>query len=84
MRLVALLPPQMQAVSADGPARHVIDGQRVLFDPVSQLAPKADMTYTVKVTALEAGDLRLRVQVMTDEIRTPITKEESTRVYAEE
>ncbi len=84
VRVVALLPPQMQAIHADGPARHVIDGQRVLFDPVSQLAPKADMTYTVKVKALEAGDLRLRVQVVTDEIRVPITKEESTRVYAED
>ncbi len=84
VRVVALLPPQLQAVSAEGPARHVIDGQRVLFDPVLQLAPKADMTYTVKVKALGAGDLRLRVQVLTDEIRTPITKEESTRVYSEE
>jgi uncharacterized repeat protein (TIGR01451 family) len=84
VRVVALLPPQLQAVSADGPARHVIDGQRVLFDPVGQLAPKADMTYTVKVKAIGAGDLRLRVQVLTDEIRTPITKEESTRVYSEE
>jgi uncharacterized repeat protein (TIGR01451 family) len=84
VRLVALLPPQMQALSAEGPVRYVVDGQRVLFDSLSQLAPKADTTYTVKVKALEAGDLRLRVQVVTDEIRTPITKEESTRVYSEE
>ena len=84
VRVVALLPPQLQAIGADGPARHAIDGQRVLFEPVGQLAPKADMTYTVKAKALAAGDLRLRVQVVTDEIRTPITREESTRVYSEE
>ena len=84
VRVVALFPPQMQPVGAEGPARHVIDGQRVLFDPVGQLGPKADMTYTVKAKALAAGDLRLRVQVVTDENRTPITREESTRVYSEE
>jgi hypothetical protein len=30
------------------------------------------------------GDLRLRVQVMTDEMRSPVTKEESTHVYADQ
>ena len=46
LRVVALLPPEMKPLSADGPARHVIDSQRVLFDPLAQLAPKADTTYT--------------------------------------
>jgi uncharacterized repeat protein (TIGR01451 family) len=84
LRLVALLPPEMKAVGAEGPSRHVVDGQRVLFDPVRTLAPKADTTYTVKVQGLQAGDLRIRVQLLTDEIRNPITKEESTRVYTDE
>ncbi len=84
IRVVALFPPQLQPLGGDGPARHVIDGQRILFEPVGQLGPKADMTYTVKAKALAAGDLRVRVQVVTDENRTPITREESTRVYSEE
>lgn len=84
LRLVALLPPEMKALSAEGPAKHVIDGPRVLFDPVRQLAPKADTSYLVKVQGLKAGDLRIRVQIVTDEITTPITKEESTRVYTDE
>jgi uncharacterized repeat protein (TIGR01451 family) len=84
VKLVALLPKQMEPISADGPARHTIDGQRVLFDPIAQLAPKADTTYSIKVKAQEAGDLRLKVQLLTDDLKAPITKEESTRVYAEE
>lgn len=84
LRLVALLPTEMKAITAEGPSRHVVDGQRVLFDPVRTLAPKADTTYTVKVQGLQPGDLRIRVQLLTDEIRNPITKEESTRVYTDE
>jgi uncharacterized repeat protein (TIGR01451 family) len=84
LRVVALLPPEMKPLSADGPARHVIDSQRVLFDPLPQLAPKADTTYTIKAQGLKAGDLRIRVQIVSDELTTPITKEESTRVYADE
>lgn len=88
VRLVALIPQHLQAISAEGPARHIIDQpadtQRVLFDPLPQLAPKADATYLVKVKALQAGDARLRVQVLTDDMELPVTKEESTRVYSVE
>jgi hypothetical protein len=84
----------MKPLSGEGPVRHEIDGQRVWFEPLKQLAPKADTTYSIKVQALRPGDLRLKVQVITDEIKAeaqahgkapvPITKEESTRVYADE
>jgi uncharacterized repeat protein (TIGR01451 family) len=84
VRIVALLPPEMKALDADGPVRHTIDGQRVLFDALGQLAPKADTMYSVKVQGDAPGDLRLRVQIMTDQTGQPITKEESTRVYADE
>ena len=84
VRVVALLPPEMQATAADGPTAHAIDGQRVLFEPIVQLAPKADTTFTVKAKAGAAGDVHLRVQLMSDEMRSPVTKEESTHVYADE
>ena len=64
--------------------RYSVESQRVVFDALNQLAPKADTTYTLKVQALQAGDQRIRVQVLTDDLRSPITKEESTRVYADE
>jgi uncharacterized repeat protein (TIGR01451 family) len=84
LRLVALVPREMKPVSAEGPVRYKIDAQRIVFEPLRQLAPKADTTFTIKVKALEAGDLRLQVQLSTDEIQEPITKEESTRVYGDE
>jgi uncharacterized repeat protein (TIGR01451 family) len=84
VRLVALLPRELKAISADGPVRYKIEGQRVVFEPLKQLAPKADTSFTIKAQALAPGDLRVQVQLATDEIREPITKEESTRVYGDE
>jgi hypothetical protein len=74
----------MKQLSADGPTRHRAEGQHVLFEPIKQLAPKADATFTIKVKAIEPGDQRLEVQVATDEIREPVSKQESTRVFGEE
>ena len=78
------MPAEFEGATSEAPVKYVVDGQRVLWDPLPTLAPKADATYTLKTKANQAGDLRLRVQLVTDEIRTPITKEESTRVYADE
>lgn len=83
VQVVAFLAPEMQAVAAEGPSQHVIDATRVAFEPLPRLAPKADTTYRVRVQGLQPGDLRLKVQVASDDIRNPITKEESTQVYAE-
>jgi uncharacterized repeat protein (TIGR01451 family) len=82
--LVASLPPEMEPLAADGPTRHNVDGNRIVFSGLARLAPKADTTYRVRVKCLEAGDLRIQVQLTTDELHSPVTKEESTHVYADE
>jgi uncharacterized repeat protein (TIGR01451 family) len=84
VEIVALLPAEMKPIGAEGPTRHELDGQQVRFAPLERLAPKADTTYRLRVQGLEPGDMRVRVQLLTDEIRTPVTKEESTRFYADE
>ncbi len=79
-----LLPPEMQPLAAEGPTQHAIDGRQVVFEPLSRLAPKADTMYRIRVRGIEPGDLRTRVQLLTDEMRgVPVTKEESTRVYSD-
>jgi uncharacterized repeat protein (TIGR01451 family) len=80
VRLVVALPEGLTPLDAEGPTRHAIEGSQVVFDSLEQLAPKADATYLVKVQAAAAGDQRVKVQLLTDEMRTPVTKEESTRV----
>ncbi|MFH1923117.1 MAG: DUF11 domain-containing protein, partial [Planctomycetota bacterium] len=82
--LEAILPPGMQAVAAEGPSRHRLDTDRnrVLFDPLPRLAPKADTTYRVRVQGLQPGDQRFSARLQTGE-SAPVTKEESTRVYSD-
>ncbi len=84
VRLSVDLPSEMKPVAAEGPTRNFVEGNRVQFDGLARLAPKADTTYRVRVKALRPGDLRARFQLLTDDMQTPVTKEESTRVYADE
>jgi hypothetical protein len=84
VQVVAIMPPGLRAMSGQGETRHVVDGNRVSFAPLAQLAPKAEAKFRVQVQGLRPGDQRARVQITTDEVQEPITKEQSTRVYADE
>jgi uncharacterized repeat protein (TIGR01451 family) len=83
VQVTALVPPGLRAVAGHGDTRHAVQGDRVVFAPVAQLGPKAETTFQVQVQGVRDGDHRLKVQITTDEIREPITKEESTRVYSD-
>ena len=83
VRLVVALPPGMVPLAAEGPTRDSIDGTNVIFDALPRLAPKADTTFRVRAKGQQEGDMRIRVQLIADEMRTPVTKEESTRVYSD-
>ncbi len=84
VRLVAEVPPNLRAIAAEAPNQQApsAQGNTLVFEPLPRLAAKADVTYRVRVEGVQPGDVRMRVQVTTDEIREPITKEESTRVYS--
>jgi uncharacterized repeat protein (TIGR01451 family) len=84
VQLAAEIPGELKFLSAEGPTQHRQEGQRVVFESLPSLAPKADTTYRVKVQGQAPGDLRIRVLLLTDDMRTPVTKEESTQVFAAE
>lgn len=84
VQLAIDLPPELKAIAAEGPSRNRTEGSRVLFDGLARLAPKAETTYRLRVKALKSGDLRTRFQLLTDDMQSPVTKEESTRVFADE
>lgn len=84
LRLEVMLPPELQPIAAEGASHNRVEGNRVIFDGLPRLAPKADTTYRIRAKALRPGDLRTRVQLFTDEMASPVTKEESTRVYSDE
>ncbi|HVA47468.1 MAG TPA: hypothetical protein VNH11_13950 [Pirellulales bacterium] len=84
IELVATFPPQLKPRSAHGPTRDAIHGQEVRFQPLGRLPPKGETTYQIRAQGIQPGDLRVQVQLLTDEMQSPVTKEESTRVYADE
>ena len=84
VQLVAVFPPQLKPRGAHGPTRDTIAGQEVRFQPLGRLPPKGETTYQIRAQGIESGDLRVQVQLLTDEMQSPVTKEESTRVYADE
>ena len=80
----AIMPAEMKPLAAEGPTKHVIEGAKVTFEPLPRLSPKGDTVFRIRAQALRPGDARVKVQLMADELRQPVTKEESTRVYADE
>jgi uncharacterized repeat protein (TIGR01451 family) len=84
VRIAVGLSPGMQVVSAEGETQHEAQGNSVIFEPIAELAPKADSLFRVRARGVQAGDQRVKVQVMTDDLREPILREESTRVFGDE
>ena len=84
VQLAATVPPGMKIIEASGETKHAIQAGAVLFQPLSQLAPKADAIYRIQVQGVRSGDQRLIVEVDTEDFGQPIRKEESTRVFGNE
>ena len=85
VRIQVALPMGMKFVEAEGPAglRPVVSGNQIAFEPLRRLSPKVDVTYRLRVECIAAGDQRISVRLQTDEMQSPVTKEESTRVFSD-
>jgi uncharacterized membrane protein len=84
VRVAITVPDGLEIVDAQGPTQHYVERSQVMFDALPELAPKADTTFRIRVTGVRDGDQRVLVQLVSDELDTPVTKEESTRVLAVE
>jgi uncharacterized repeat protein (TIGR01451 family) len=83
IRISAVFPPDMKPLAGDGPARAEVADSRVLFEPLARLNPREQAIFRIQAQGLRAGDQRIQVQIVSDDSPTPVTKEESTRVYAD-
>jgi uncharacterized repeat protein (TIGR01451 family) len=84
VQLVALMPQELKFLRAEGDSRYRLEGNRVVFEPLRSLPAKNKTVYRIFAQGQQAGDVRIKMQLTSDDIRQPITKEESTRVYADE
>jgi len=82
IRLVAMLEDGVQYVSSSGPTTGTAEGQKVTFEPLPTLAPKAAATWRVAVKGNKVGDTRFEVQMTSDQLgNKPVMETESTRFY---
>ncbi len=70
-------------IAATGPTTAHTQGTAVSFDPIVKLDVKGEVVFRVRVKGNVAGEHKFKVQVSSDQIKTPITKEENTRFYKE-
>jgi uncharacterized repeat protein (TIGR01451 family) len=99
VRIECEIPKELEFVSASGPTEGlervaVNTGDKkigtgfpttrtVVFDPVTELAPKTEAVFKVKVKAAATGDVRFKAVMTSKHLTAPVVKEESTRVYGE-
>jgi uncharacterized repeat protein (TIGR01451 family) len=81
VRVAAMMSPGMAAIHGEGPTRAAGDATQVAFEPLARLSPNEEVIYKVQAQGRQPGDQIIRVQVSSDEWPSPVTREESTRVY---
>ena len=80
VRLVFILPPNEEFVSGDG-ASPIRSDAGIVTDPLPVLASKGEAVWRVIVKAREAGDVRFKIELSSDQFQKPIHEEESTLLY---
>ena len=83
VQIYAAFPEALRAVQGGGPSDLRIEGQNAVFAPLDRLPPNKEAVFRVKAKALGIGDNVIKVQMLSDDVNVPVTKEESTRIYSD-
>ncbi|MAI34063.1 MAG: hypothetical protein CMM07_20640 [Rhodopirellula sp.] len=83
IRVQIQLPAGLQLLSVDGDAGTDGNGL-VAFQPKAQLAPGQEFKYRVRARGTSAGTHIVKAVVVSDHSPVPVTKEDTTRVYADQ
>jgi uncharacterized repeat protein (TIGR01451 family) len=81
IRLAVQVPDGLQATDSDGPTQVQQQGAQLIMQPLTELAQGEEAVYRITAKGTRAGDHILRVQLLSDEFSSPVTKEEITKVY---
>ena len=74
----------LEPIEGTGTTTARVGNNQVAFDPVARLAPGDKAVFKIAARGIRAGDSRVRVQILSDDLRNPITKEERTVVHADD
>lgn len=80
VHVVVRFPGEITPINASGAAQGQISGGTVTFAPVPILGPRQTIEFRIDGQAKSSGDARIKAEVSSDSIKTPITQEESTIV----
>ncbi len=83
VQLAAALPEQLKPIKGEGPTKVFVEGQQVFMEPIARIAPRDEVVYRITAQGVGAGDHVIAVQLASDEVTTPVTKQESTKVYSD-
>ncbi len=76
------LEDSMEYVRSTGPTiKRSLAKWKLVFRPLASLAPNSVATWRVTVKALKEGDVRFRVNLMSDHLTRPAYENESTNFY---
>ncbi|TWU07087.1 Large cysteine-rich periplasmic protein OmcB [Symmachiella macrocystis] len=79
-----LLPEEMEMVNIKGPLEHQQTKQQIDFSPIADLAPNQHISVDLLLEAKAPGDTRLHVQVQSDQMKKPLSRETATVIFGEQ
>jgi hypothetical protein len=68
-------------ISGSGPTAATVSGNTVSFKAIPCLGPKQSAEFTVRAKSVGAGDARVKAELTSDFLTSPVTEEESTQIY---
>ena len=74
-------PQGLQPTSVDGDLRNEIRGQQIVFEQITSLRQGEELNVTVEALGKADGDHRVVVNMQAGGRTTPVSKQETTRVY---
>ncbi len=83
VQLTAIVPDALQVISKEGPTQAAQEKQTFTFAPLAVLAAGAEQTYKIHVRAVQAGEVKLVVELKADELNPPLHEEEPTTIFGE-
>ena len=83
LQLTVVVPEKMQVVRKEGPTEATQEKQRFTFAPLAVLAAGKENTYKFHVKAVRAGEVKLIVELKTEDLITPLHEEEATTIFGE-
>jgi uncharacterized repeat protein (TIGR01451 family) len=81
VRVTAMMPEQLEFVSAEGPTEHQQQDGQITFEPIQELAPGEELEFLVTATAVQEGSVRMQVDVDSQALGSTVRTEEPTQLF---